>query len=195
MRLANMPRKKLEVEPSSSPLSQDLAEKLSQELKSNRESGQPLVYERELRANRFSVTVIWDEWDHIPLEERAAIILRAYELAEDASYPEKIALATGLTVPEATAAGMLPYQVGTALRKADPVTFEQCWKAMLEEGASQLFGPNVLQLRFATRVEAEACRRRLVKRLPGSDDVWVISREIAIQDSITLEDSVEIGRT
>ncbi len=57
---------------------------------------------------------------------------------------------------------MFPYQVGTALRKGDPVTFEDCQNAMLAEGASRLFGPGVLQLRFATEEEAEACQQRLM---------------------------------
>lgn len=187
-----MPRKKLESEPML-VASQKLAAMLSEELKAKRESGQPLVYEEELRAGRIRVTVIWDEWDHTPMEERLAIIFRAYELAEGAASRERIALASGLTVPEATAAGVVPFQVMPALRKSDPVTREQCWHAMLEEGASQLFGPDSLQLRFATRQEADACRRRLINHLPGSNDVWVISRVINIQDSITIEDSVELG--
>ncbi len=165
-----------------------LAEKLAGELKNGRESGQPLVYEHELRPDRLRVTVIWDEWDRTPQDERTAVILRAYEMAEGTASRNKVALASGLTVPEATAAGMLPYQVGTALRKVDPVTFEECQNAMLAEGASRLFGPGVLQLRFATEGEAEACRQRLIRRLPRSQDVWVVSREIAVQDFVTLHD-------
>jgi hypothetical protein len=44
-----------------------------------------------------------------------------YEQAEGAAYRDRIALASGLTVPEAHAAGMLPYQIIAALRKNDPV--------------------------------------------------------------------------
>lgn len=186
-----MPRKKIALE-QSLPTDAPLTERLKNELLSTRESGQPLVYEQEVRSDRLRVLVIWDEWDRIPLEERTAVILRAYELALGTPERYKIALASGVTVPEATAAGMLPYQVGTALRKGDPVTFEQCWETMLAEGASRLFGPNILQLRFATRDEAEACRKRLIVRLPQSENVWLINREITVQDLTTLHDQAEV---
>src|SRR5436305_374396 len=105
-----MPRKKLVLE-ELAPVDDALAAKLAGALKSNEESGQPLVYESELGSNRLRVAVIWDEWDRVPLDERTSIILRAYEEAEGAPYRARIALANGLTVPEATAAGMLQYQV------------------------------------------------------------------------------------
>src|SRR5207245_1809098 len=130
------------------PTNDALAERLAKELKSTSESGQPLVYEHELRPDRPRVTVVWDEWDRLPLDERTRVILRAYERAEGLPYRNKIALATGLTVPEATSAGLMPYQITTALRKGDPVSFQECWDAMLAEGASRLFGPNILQFRF-----------------------------------------------
>ena len=185
-----MPRRQLAIEqPTRS--NNDLAEKLSAELKARNESGQPLIYEQELGPEKLRVTVIWDEWDHLPLEERTSIILRAYELSGEVPSRSRIALASGLTVPEATAAGMLPYQVGTAWRKTDPVTLEECRKAMLAEGASTLFGPNILQLRFATLEEADNCRERLIQFLPNSKDVWIVSMEIAVQNTLDLEQRVE----
>jgi hypothetical protein len=105
-------------------------------------------------------------------------ILRAYEQAEGQEFRNRIALASGLTVPEAHAAGMLPYQVIAAVRKGDPVTAEQCRKALIEEGASVLFGEDNPQLRFATAEEAEAARKRLAARLPKSEQVWVITKEV-----------------
>jgi len=188
---AIMPRKKFGSEPAA-PTNNALAERLAQELKVGHESGQPLVYEHEIRPERLRVTVIWDEWDRVPMEERVSVISRADELAEGAGSRNRIALASGLTVPEATAAGMLPFQVGTALRKDDPVTFEECWQAMVEEGASTMFGPRILQLRFATLEEAEACRQRLIKRLPKSDDVWLVTREVAVQDAVADQETAEV---
>jgi hypothetical protein len=146
-----------------------------------------------LGQGRLRVLVIWDEWKDILLEARTAIIHRAYEKAESTDFQNKIALASGLTFPEATAAGMLPYQIGTALRKDDPVTFQQCWDAMAAEGASKIFGPGILQLRFATEVEAEACRKRLIDRLPGSDNVWMILREVATQDPIMFQEAADVA--
>lgn len=182
-----MPRRTIPVDRPTAP-NAALAEQLAGELRACRESGQPLVYEQELGSQRRRVTVVWDEWDRVPMDERTWVILRAFELAEGTGYRNQIALANGLTVPEATVAGLLPYQVGTALRRDDPVTYEQCRQAMVQEGGSTLFGPDVVQLRFATEEEAEACRQRLIRRLPGSGPVWCISRDISVQDPITLED-------
>ena len=184
-----MPRRRIGQE-QATPFNSALTEKLCHALRTQEESGQPLIYERELAPGRFRVVVIWDEWDDTSLEERATTILKAYEIAEGPTYSESIVLASGLTMPEATAAGMLPYQVSTALRKDDPVTLQQCRDAMLAEGASTLFGPDILQLRFATRDEVEACRKRLIARLPGSENVWVVSIEVSVQDHLGLQDAV-----
>src|SRR3954454_17486423 len=106
-----MPRRKIGVQSVLTTASASLAKKLADELRGGRDFGQPLVYEREFATGKSRVTVIWDEWADASLEERSAVILRAYEQAEGKDAREKIALASGLTVPEATAAGMLPYQV------------------------------------------------------------------------------------
>src|SRR5437016_1398881 len=157
-----------------------LVERLVDELKSDRASGQPIIEEEEFPTKKLRVNVLWDEWDRVPLEDRTATILRAYEQAEGTEYSGRIALASGLTVPEAHAAGMLPYQVFAALRKGDPVTVDQCRKALIEEGASVLFGEETPQLRFATEEEAEAARNRLAERLPNSEPVWVITKEVGM---------------
>jgi hypothetical protein len=159
-----------------------LADKLAAELKANRDFGQPLIYEQEYPTKKSRVMVVWDEWADASLEERSAIILRAYEQAEGASARERIALASGLTVPEAAAAGLLPFQVILGLRATDPVSPAQAREAMLEQGASTLNEEDGLQLRFATREEAEACRERLVKQLPGSEPIWIISRDPHLRD-------------
>jgi hypothetical protein len=163
-----------------------LVERLAEELKSERSSGQPLIEEEEFPTKKIRVNVIWDEWDHLPLEDRTATIFRAYEQVEGREYAERIALASGLTVPEAHAAGMLPYQVIAAVRKGDPVTKEQCRQALIAEGASILFGEDQPQLRFATEEEAEAARKRLAVKLPNSEEVWVITKEVG-----TVEDWIQ----
>ena len=163
-----MPRKKIGVQSALTPTNKDLAEKLAEELKSDRDYGQPLVYEQEYSTKRTRVTVMWDKWADVPLEDRSAVILRAYELAEGKPAREKIALASGLTVPEATAAGLLPYQVIPALRESDTIKPEDVKQAMIEQGASQLSDEDGLQLRFATREEADACRKRLAEALPAT---------------------------
>lgn len=175
-----MPRKRREFEAPPRRAVGSLVKRLVDELKSNRQSGQPMIEEEEFPTKKLRVNVVWDEWDRVPLEERTATILRAYEEAESRAYADRISLASGLTVPEAHAAGMLPYQVIAAVRKGDPVTPEQCRKALLEEGASLLLDENNPQLRFATEDEAEAARKRLAERLPKSEPVWVVTKEVGL---------------
>src|SRR5437773_2771029 len=151
-----MPRKRRGFEEPPRRTISNLVERLVDELKSNRQSGQPTIEEEEFPTKKVRVNVIWDAWDRIPLEDRTATILRAYEEAEGPEYRDRIGLASGLTVPEAHAAGMLPYQVIAAVRKSDPVKPDDCRKALIEEGASTLFGEDRPQLRFSTEEEAEA---------------------------------------
>ncbi len=181
-----MPRKARSFEEAPRLTADDLVEKLAAELRKSREYGQPIIDEEVFPTGKIRVVVIWDEWDRLPMEDRTTAILQAYNRAEDEKR-EKIALASGLTVPEAVAAGMLPFVIIPAVRKGDPVTMEQCRQAMIDEGASRLLGPEPnklrllpepIRLRFATLDDAEAARRRLLERLPGSDQVWVITQEV-----------------
>jgi hypothetical protein len=160
----------------------DLVDRLAHELRFNRDTGQPVIYEQEFPTGNIRVTVIWDEWDHLTLEERTSVVLRAYESAFGRTYRDRIALASGLTFPEAHASGMLPFQIISALRKGDPITLEECRQAMIDEGASTLLSADQPQLRFATQEEAEAARKRLSQRLLGSEPVWVVSQDIGKVD-------------
>ncbi len=158
----------------------DLLAELAKELKNASEAGQPLIEEQVFpKTNAVRVTVIWDKWEPISEEDRFHTILQAYEEVEGKAFRERIALALGLTVPEAIETGLLPFQVTTALRSSDPVTLEQCREAMIAQGASVLLDPGKPQLRFATEEEAEACRQQLIRQLPGSEAVWVVAKEVA----------------
>src|SRR5271165_6789703 len=111
-----MPRKRRGFEEPPHRTVSNLVERLVDELKSDRPSGQPMIEEDEFPTKKLRVNVIWDAWDRVPLEDRTASILRAYEQAEGRDYRDQIALASGLTAPEAHAAGMLPFQVFPAVR-------------------------------------------------------------------------------
>ena len=187
-----MPRRKLDPTVRRGAVKNELAEKLAAELKNNREYGQPCIYEQEYPTGKLRVTVVWDAWDGMPLQERSATILHAYERAEGTAYRDRVALASGLTVLEAHAAGMLPYEIIPALRKGDPVTEEQARQALLEEGGTQLAHGRRVQLRLATQEEVEACRQRLIRRFPGSEEVWIINRELTVQDFATAQDAVQV---
>ena len=166
-----------------------IAHDLADELKSDRTSGQPLIEEEEFTTGRVRVTVLWDRWQDLSHEDRSTTILSAYRIAEGNEFADRIGLATGLTFPEAYASGMLPFQIIAALRKDDPVTVEQCRRAMIEEGASTLQGPDRPQLRFATEEEAEASLKRLSIRLPGSEPVWQILREVGQSLDLSWDES------
>jgi hypothetical protein len=159
-----------------------LVSRLVDELKSGRESGQPFIYEQSFSTGKMRVLVVWDEWKELPLEQRTNIILSAIERADGKDYRAKVALASGLTFPEAVAAGMLPFRIIAALRKGDPVTLEESWDAMRAEGASSLIETSSPQLRFPNEEAAEACKERLIKRLPASENIWLITRETTFQD-------------
>jgi hypothetical protein len=156
-----------------------LVPELVQEIKSNRDFGQPRIDEQVFPTGAISVRVIWDKWEPVAHDNRSATILMAYQQALGKDYADRITLATGLTVPEGRASGILPFQVLPALRRGDPVTDQQCREAMIAEGASVLGARNVPLLCFATEAEAEASRARLAKRLPGSEPVWIITQQEA----------------
>lgn len=173
-----MPRRKTGLVERPRHVGGDLVGRLATELKAGRESGQPLIHEQEFPTGKLRVSVIWDDWDRLPLEDRTEVVLRAYEQAEGRDFRARIALASGLTFPEAYAAGMLPFQIIAALRKGDPVTAEQCGEVMKAEGASILADPDRPQLRFATLAEAEAAQGRLVAQLPQSEPIWIVDQEV-----------------
>ena len=162
-----------------------LVDRLVVELRSAHESGQPLIYEEEFPTGKRRLSVLWDAWDRSPPEDRTEIILRAYVEALGPDFRSSIALASGLTFPEAYAAGMLPFEVYPARRRDDLVTLEQCKTAMIMEGASTLIDPDRPQLRFATLGEAEDAQRRLGARLPNSEAIWTTIQEIGrIEDHL-----------
>jgi hypothetical protein len=173
-----MPRKVRRFEELARREGGELSARLADELKQNRPSGQPTIYEEEFPTGKTRVLVIWDDFDRLSMEERTAIILRAYRDGLGQQERDRIALASGLTVPEASAAGMLPFQLIPAIRKGDSVTAEECRKAMIDDGASVLLGEDRPMLRFSTADEAEAAKQRLSEQLPRSEQVWVVTQDV-----------------
>jgi len=112
------------------------------------------------------------------LDRRSNAIMGAYQTAEGNEYAKKVRLATGLTFPEAVNSGMLPYEIILAHRPEDPVTVGDCRRAMFQEGASSLIDPVRPPLLFGTEAEAQAARDRLIQKLPGSEPVWLIHRQV-----------------
>lgn len=176
-----MPRHQIS-EPETRPANGSLVARLADELKSQRETGQPMIYEQTFAEGRLQTTVVWDEWSALSLEDRSSNILEAYAKAFGAEFRKKIVLVNGLTVPEAISAGMLPFQIIAGWRKGDPVTLEQCRDAMVQVGASIILDRVRPQLRLATEAEADTAVKALVKLLPGSDPIWIVSRDVGKVD-------------
>src|SRR5947209_20236959 len=95
-----MPRIKMGFEDQPRKTDKKLVDRLVDELKSNRESGQPFIYEQAFSTGKVRVLVIWDDWKDLPLEQRTNIILSALEQSDGRDYRAKVALASGLTVPQ-----------------------------------------------------------------------------------------------
>jgi hypothetical protein len=149
-----------------------------QELQRPREIGQPLILEDHVFGkDALRVQVVWDRWEEVPDEFRGEIIYDAYSAALGEEYRQKIRLALGVTVPEAANLGLLPFQVVPARRKGEEPSHEEYRKAMIEAGASLLFGEGRPQLRFATMEDAEAAMEHLQRALPTSR--WIIAQEVS----------------
>ncbi len=140
---------------------------------------QPLIYEEPIpQTDTRHVVVIWERWNTVPVEERASIIMDAYEQAEPAAVPQ-ITIAMGATVEEAIDLNLLPYEIVTTRREGDTVSQHQLHEAMKQEGA--VATPYGLRLRLPTREMAEAVHRRLQEKISGP--YWAIQKtEAAIVD-------------
>ena len=158
-----------------------LAEELANELKTNRGLGQPIIeedrYPKDERCSYLrslgSIQLAFGD------EARTSVIVDAYKTAEGQEFCDRIALASGMTIPEGAVAGLLPYHVAAAVRKSDPVSFEQCRDAMKAERASLLQDPEHPQLRFSRLEDAEHCVERFKRAVPGSDDIWIVNQELS----------------
>jgi hypothetical protein len=177
-----MPRKQIGPDLPLAAARLDLAKQLAAELKSNREYGQPVIYEQTFRTGMARVNVLWDRWNGHSLEQRTSTILRAFEMVEGPGALDRVVLATGMTIPEAVAAGMLPYQIIPVLRPGDPVDRDQVRQAMLEEGASDLIPGEWPHLRCSTLQEAEAAHDRLNQRLKLPVPLWLINKDLSAND-------------
>jgi hypothetical protein len=175
-----VPRIKRGLQEPSKPQFPNLLAELTDELRNNHAAGQPRIEEQHFpTTNAVRATVIWDKWADLDDEDRSSLILQAYGQVEGEEFRDRIVLAIGLTMPEAYESGLVPYHIMAAVRNGDPVTMQECEQAMLAQGASLLFDRKGPQLRFATEEEAVACKERLIEALPGSEQVWIVAKEVS----------------
>jgi hypothetical protein len=181
-----MPRVKRGPDQTRKTRSPELLDELVTELRDSHDSGQPMIEEFTFpRTNGVRVTVIWDKWDTLSDQARSEIIIQAYELVEGKDFADRITLWSGYTMEEAYQSGLLAFEIVPLIRNGDAVSFEECRQAMIDEGASVLWNQECPPLWFMTLEDAEACRKRLIKRLPASEPVWTVRTDIANYHSIT----------
>jgi hypothetical protein len=160
---------------------------LIQELKSPRDVGQPIIIEDETpETASMRVHVIWDRWDKCAHELRSGIVMEAYQKTSRVMQGQQLTLAFGLTVPEAVDQGLLPFELVPTQKALEQPLAPEYEKAMIDMGASTLFGSDYPQLRLASLKEAQECREKLLKQLPGSD--WIVVRDVYEPDSISMSD-------
>jgi hypothetical protein len=145
-----------------------LLNSLVAELEGNAPPGGPVIFEMPIpQSDKIDVMVIWQDWQDIRPDDRAALIKDAYREKID-----RLSLILGLTLQEAIDEGVLPYRVRMRFQQQPKFADEVLRDALLSAGASR--GPEGdLVLRFPTPEIAEAARQRLSEKLPGGE--WVVS--------------------
>lgn len=152
-----------------------LIAELATELTKTDGFGQPLVVEQELpRAGMLEVNVFWDRWQGVPDRDRPAIVQQAYRRSRPAD-ADKLAFAAGYTIPEGVEAGLLPYTVESLDTPEGWPTLGDRVRAIREVGGSVLRrGERQPELWCASAADAERYRDELCRRVPDSQDRWVI---------------------
>jgi hypothetical protein len=160
----------------------DLLRRLVAELNTPSEFGQPLLWVRTFeRSGLRSVAAVWDAWEQVDFLDRVSVILKAYEEVSGVTERDRIGTAVGYTEPEAVEAGVLPFAVVPLLRKTDPAGLRDgCRQAMLDLGASDLWKKGFPRLRLPTEELANRYLDELARRVPGSDGVWSIERDLHV---------------
>jgi hypothetical protein len=148
------------------PERQEILDRLVEELRSPGDRGQPLILENPIgETDNFNVYVIWDRWAGLPHFLRSTVIVGAY-MKFNGTGPNRIPIASGLTVSEAILEGLLPVRIEPVGRRDDHFPLEQLRAAMVDEGAIEAIGS--LQLRFTSLEDAQAVFDRLQARFPAS---------------------------
>ena len=138
-----------------------------------------VVINRVPQTRTVHAVVIWDRWKDLTVPQRGRVIADAYATARP-DERDPVTLPMGLTPGEALRQGFLPYQIVPMARAGDGVTAEQVTGAMQAAGGVLLRVGDDVQLRFATRGQANAAYRRLVERI--NKPIWAISEEVARSD-------------
>lgn len=157
-----------------------LVKKLVQEFTAASTHLQPLILEEQVPSTKSRhVRVIWDAWKDLTDEQRAAVIVDAYQEAEGPEAAAEITIAEGVTPHEALALGLLPFKVVPTRKKNEPIPQEAYQATLAAAARYSLLGPKAKELRFARLEDAEEAVAGLQEALPGSS--WAVIEEIATE--------------
>ncbi len=156
-----------------------LVQKLAEELTSPGIGPQPLIVERHLpMTNSRHVRVVWDQWGSLIEEERAAVIIQAYERVEGSQKADNISVALGIRSQEAAIFGIVPYLV----QPEHPHFMERSHyrQALAQEARHTVMGEGAKELRYPSEEEAKLAIERLKRISPETS--WVINQEADEED-------------
>jgi hypothetical protein len=141
----------------------------------------PLVtINRTSTTRSIHILVIWNKWKDLPIPARGRVITDAFAAAfpnDDAA----VRLPMGLTAGEAFSQGYLRYRITPSLRATDHVTSKQVRDAMYSAGGIVVEVGDEVELRFATRAQAEGAYRQLLEDI--NKPIWTLSEETRSTDS------------
>ena len=132
----------------------------------------PTIFEVPMdESGTYHIIVVWDEWEDIPLDERASIVTEAYAIYDAGRAPEdaiapRITAAIGATVDEVIQLGLLPYQIVPTRKGYWGALPEKVRQAMVDKGAIELPGGHDPYLAFPSRQMAEEAFRHLTENVP-----------------------------
>jgi hypothetical protein len=163
----------------------DLIQVLADELGREGVTGEPLIFENPASVpGRFFAVVVWSAWRDVPVRDRAAIILQAYQRF-DGSHPGQpakspgLTMASGMTWEEADRRGLFRFAIEPNARPEE-VDADQIRQALIDEGAVQT--ATGLRLRYASREPADQAYARLQARLPKGAWSLIESRPSGTDD-------------
>jgi hypothetical protein len=161
---------------------ENLVDQLVQELRRDPTAGSPstsslpVIFEVPVNRDHSSlhVIVVWDSWDGVSPEDRAAIITEAYERFDESGNPgepiaPRITIAIGATAEEAVIQmNLLPYRIRPTivanLTDRDDIQ-QKVRQAMWAEGAIE-FVADRPTLAFPSRQMRDEAFRRLTEKVP-----------------------------
>lgn len=157
----------------------ELAQRLADELRSDRAFGQPQVIEQEfVQTGLIGAKVVWDEFATVGVTDRSGLIRKAYALARPPEECRRLAFVSGYTVAEAVEAGLLSHWIRFSPPATNEPRQQEFSNALRELGATGDGGDGLPTLWLHSPDQAIAYREELVRRFPGTESAWAVGGSV-----------------